>query len=92
VLNNQATGYATQHIWCLSQTKTNWEGCGRQGIWHKNNGDGGGGGTNSPDWWHPARLSVHLPHPGRRGRRAVKRLLLLSLLLLLLLYVQNGVR
>jgi len=29
---NQATGYASQHIWFLSQAKTNWEGCGRKGI------------------------------------------------------------
>jgi len=23
----QATGYASQHIWCLSQARINWEGC-----------------------------------------------------------------
>jgi len=38
--NNQATGYASQHIWCLSQARINWEGCARNGIWHKNGGDG----------------------------------------------------
>jgi len=24
-MNNQATGYASQHIWCLSQVRINWE-------------------------------------------------------------------
>ena len=33
---NQATGYASQHIWCL--TRINWEGCGRKGIRRKNGG------------------------------------------------------
>ena len=46
VLENQATGYASQHTWCLSQARKNWEGCGRKGIRHKNGGDGRGGGTN----------------------------------------------
>jgi len=23
-------------IWCLSQARINWEGCSREGIWHKN--------------------------------------------------------
>ena len=36
--SNQATGYASQHIWCLSQARINWEGCVRKGIWHKNGG------------------------------------------------------
>jgi len=27
-----ATGYASQHIWCLSQARINWEGCARKGI------------------------------------------------------------
>ena len=35
---NQATGYASQHIWCLSQARINWEGWGRKGIWRKNGG------------------------------------------------------
>jgi len=43
---NQATGYASQHIWCLSQARINWEGCARNGIWHKNGGDGRDRGTN----------------------------------------------
>jgi len=34
----QAMGYASQHIWCLSQARINWEGCGRKGIWCKNVG------------------------------------------------------
>jgi len=29
---NQATGYASQHIWCLSQARINWEHCGRNGM------------------------------------------------------------
>jgi len=33
---NQATGYASQHIWCLPQARMNWEGFGRKGIWYKN--------------------------------------------------------
>jgi len=40
----QATGYASQHIWCLSQARINWEGCARKGILHKNGGYGRGGG------------------------------------------------
>jgi len=31
-----AAGYASHHIWCLSQARINWEDCGRKGIWHKN--------------------------------------------------------
>jgi len=26
-LENQATRYVSQHIWCLSQARINWEGC-----------------------------------------------------------------
>jgi len=32
---NQATGYASQHIWCLSQARINWEGCLRKDILRK---------------------------------------------------------
>ena len=32
---NQATGYTSQHIWCLSQARINWEGCLRKDIGHK---------------------------------------------------------
>jgi len=35
---NQATGYTSQHIWCLSQARINWKGCIRKGIWHQNGG------------------------------------------------------
>jgi len=38
VSKKQATGYASQHIWCLSQARINWDGCGRKGIRHKNGG------------------------------------------------------
>jgi len=27
---NQATGHASQHIWCLSQARINWQGCSRK--------------------------------------------------------------
>jgi len=37
-LLNEATGYAIQHIWYLSQARIDWEGCGRKGIWHENGG------------------------------------------------------
>ena len=40
---NQATGYASQHIWCLCQARVNWEGCARKGTRHKNGGDCRGG-------------------------------------------------
>jgi len=43
-LQNQATGYASQHICCLSQTRINWEVRARKGIQHKN-GNGRDGGT-----------------------------------------------
>ena len=35
---NHGTGYARQHIWCLSQARIKWDGCGRKGIWRKNGG------------------------------------------------------
>jgi len=41
-----STWYASQHIWCLSQDRINWEGCVRKGILRKNNGDGRGGCIN----------------------------------------------
>jgi len=34
---NQATRYASQHIWCLFQARINWEGCSSKGI-RRNNG------------------------------------------------------
>jgi len=36
--SSRATGYASQHIWSLSQARVNWEGCVRKGIRHKNGG------------------------------------------------------
>ena len=36
--SNQATGYASQHIWCLFQGRINWEGCVTKGILRKNGG------------------------------------------------------
>ena len=45
-LRNHATGCASQHIWCLSKARINWEGCARKGIRHKNGGDGRDGDTN----------------------------------------------
>jgi len=45
-LVNQATRYASQHIWYLSQARINWEGCVRKAILRKNGGDSRGGGTN----------------------------------------------
>jgi len=50
-----ATGYASQHIWCLSQARINWEGYARKGIWLKNVGDGRGGAPISLDG-----VAVHL--------------------------------
>ena len=52
----KATGYASQHIWCLSQARINWEGCVRKGILHKNGGDGRApisleGVAAHPDCW-----------------------------------------
>jgi len=38
IRNNQATGYASQHIWCLSQARINWKGCVRKGVWCRNGG------------------------------------------------------
>ena len=52
---NEATGYASQHIWCLSQARINWEGCVRNGIRRKNGGDGRVGASISLD-----EVAVHL--------------------------------
>jgi len=49
------TGYASQHIWCLSQARINWEGCVRKGIRRKNGGDGRDGIPISLDG-----VAVHL--------------------------------
>jgi len=55
-IQSQATGYASQHIWCLSQAKIKWEGCGRKGIRRKNGGDDGGGSLISPDGVLPSQM------------------------------------
>jgi len=54
-------GCANQHIWCLSQAKTNWEGCSRKGIQCKEWGMMQVGHSLIPMEWHPAGLSVCLP-------------------------------
>jgi len=51
-----ATGYASQHIWCLSQAKIKWEDCDRKGIQRKNGGDDGGGSLISPDGVAPIQM------------------------------------
>jgi len=58
---NQATGFASQHFWCLYQARINLERCGRNGIRRKN-----GGWWRGSHWlvqmeWRPAGLSVCLP-------------------------------
>jgi len=72
---NQATGYASQHIWCLSQARINWECCGRKGIWHKNGGNEGGGSLISPDGVVPSRIVVcvcsDISHCTTKSRRRV---------------------
>jgi len=57
---NQPTRYATQHTWCLSQARINWDGCGRKGIWHNNGGMMEVGAPIVWMGWWSARLSVHL--------------------------------
>jgi len=52
---NQATGYESQHICCLSQARINWKGCDRKGIRHKN-GDDGGGSLISRDGVAPSHI------------------------------------
>ena len=58
---NQDTGYASQHIWCLSQARINWQGCSKRGIQRKN-----GGMRQVGQWlirmeWRLSALSVCLP-------------------------------
>jgi len=53
---NQATAYASQHTWCLSQVRINWEGCGSKGIRCKNGGNDGRGLLISPDGVAPSRI------------------------------------
>ena len=51
---NHATRYASQHIWCLSQARIKWEGCGRKGIRRKPGRDDGGGSLISADGVAPS--------------------------------------
>jgi len=65
--DNHANGYASQHIWCLSQARIKWEDCGRKGIRYKNGGDDGGGSLISPDgvtpsWWSMPSCYLPLHH------------------------------
>jgi len=58
---SQTTGYAIQHILCLSQARINWEVCGRKAIRRKN-----GGLMEVAYWlvrmeWRPPVLSLCLP-------------------------------
>jgi len=60
------TGYASQHIWCLSQARIHWEGCVRKGILRKNGGDGRDGAPISldgvavhPDCWCVCLCYLH---------------------------------
>jgi len=46
---SETTMYASQRIWCLSQARIKWEGCGRKGIWHKNGEDDRGWSLINPD-------------------------------------------
>jgi len=48
-------------IRCLSQARTNWEGYGRKGIWHKNGGMMEVGALVVWMGWHPDGLSMRLP-------------------------------
>jgi len=57
----QASTYAIQHIWCLSQARINWEGCDRKGIWRKIWWMMEVGASMVRMGWHPAGLSVHMP-------------------------------
>jgi len=41
-------------MWCLSQAKINWQGCGRKGIWRKNGG-----------WWRWSLISPDRMAPSR---------------------------
>ena len=47
LISNQVTGYAVQHIWCVSQAGIKWESCDRK--------DEGGGSLISPDGVAPSR-------------------------------------
>jgi len=44
------------NVWCLSQARINWEGCGRKGIRLKKWGDEDGGSLISPDGVAPSQI------------------------------------
>jgi len=52
---NYATGYASQHIWCMSQARIKGEVATGEGIRRTNGGDDGGGPLISPDGMVPSR-------------------------------------
>ena len=61
-----SAGYASQHIWCLSQARIKWEGCCKKGIRHqKMPGDGGGSLIRpdgvTPSWMVGVSASVIFP-------------------------------
>jgi len=58
---HQATGYASQNIWCVSQARINWEGCGRKVIRRRMRGMMEVGHWLVQMEWYPAGLSVCLP-------------------------------
>ena len=53
---NQATRYASQHIWCLSQVRINWEGCARKASCVKMVGMAEMGAPISVDGWQSVRI------------------------------------
>jgi len=53
---NQATGYASQHISCLSHARINWEGCAWRGIRHKMVGMAEVASPISLDGWQSVRI------------------------------------
>jgi len=62
----KATGYASEHIWCLYQAKIKWDGCSRKASGIKMDGTFGGGSLTSPDGVSPIHMvgvsaSVTLP-------------------------------
>ena len=53
---NQAIGYASQHILCLSQARINWEGYARKGIQRENGGVAEMEAPVSLDGWQSIRI------------------------------------
>jgi len=52
----QAIRYASQHIWCLSQARINWEGCARKSSLRKNGGMAEVGAPISLDGWQSMQI------------------------------------